>query len=929
MKNIFLLLIVLYTHSISYAQVTIQLNNSQDYITEAINLFKNNNWEAGKNIVDKGLLEFPIDSDLKMLSGKYYHHFKQYDRARYDLNKALELNPNNVDAKQILVNVEMESERYSSAICYVNELLEVNPYWKGLWRKKIELYELQNNHIEANRLRKRIRHIYPKDSTLKKDYLYSIEVAANAQREEGKIDNALELSKKLVKENPQREDYYLNVVNDNLKAGDNYAALAFVERGLNQFPQNDALINKKAGILAEQNRYDELLEFLQKKKRRKQYNYYLKEAARNAKDKDPVTLYGKVFYANPSNTEAFTYVFNDAMAKHQYEEALFLLNKHRQAAGGSKKLSVKELSIYKSMGNDAKAASFTKELFYIYPNDSDIKDDYVKIMLISAKNKMESAQYYEAIADWQQVGLYGDNELNQIAQNAIYNAYLAQGDYNNALNALNELIFLDANNKDLFLKRAEIYYLQKNYHKALNSYEQALNLTDGEQKLKYKNGYADMATKIISELNKNFRHTEALKFTKHWLTIDPKNQNALRYAVNLSHQTGNTKEMFNYAQEGSNYYPDDVFFKIKLAEIKGQKANLEEYAQIYHSLHKELKINPYHKLLLNTFSQITEDYSYSLLREKLNNVAITKIDTALNYIPNNNNLKYIKGLAFEKLKQYDSAYYYQSFYEPSNMEASEFKEKLNYLKSRGYKNSIGISHIRSRHGDHYAINTISTIEYARFEEKNTYIGRINYAGRPSGKGIQIQGEWLQDWNERTSTMINAAWANQFFPEITLNASVYRYFNILNGMQFELGVGYRKLSEPQITNTNNNMFNVVAGVTKELDQFRLNTRINAFLLDKKLLYNLSLNTRYYFSSPKNYITAVGSIGSSPDVELVNYQLYDGFSVLNTMVGAGFGWNIYKNVYGNFLGTWYNYKVNGIEEVQYKNLYNLYFGINVAF
>lgn len=48
---------------------------------------------------------------------------------------------------------------------------------------------------------------------------------------------------------------------------------------------------------------------------------YLLEAARSAKDKDPATLYGKIFESSPGNYEAFNYVFNNAVGNQQYEEA--------------------------------------------------------------------------------------------------------------------------------------------------------------------------------------------------------------------------------------------------------------------------------------------------------------------------------------------------------------------------------------------------------------------------------------------------------------------------------------------------------------------------------------------------------------------------------------------------------------------------------
>ncbi|WP_026811679.1 tetratricopeptide repeat protein [Arenibacter latericius] len=927
-----LILITLCINSALLAQEKSALDYNLDYVGKVKRYFESGNWEAGKNTIQEGLKIHPTDSDLIMLLGKYNYHKGQLDEARYQLNRALVVNPNNIDAKQILVNVEVDSKRYSSAICYVNEILEIRPYWRDLWSKKIELYELQNNHIEAKRLRKRLNQIYPNDKELKKDYLYGLELEAHHSRIEGELDEAIALSKKLLKEDTQREDYYINVVNDHLKAGDPYIALTYVERGLNQFPKSTMLIYKKAGILADQNRYSELLNFLQQNAIYDQYNYYLKEAARNAKESEPAVLYGKVFLKNLGDKEAFSYIFNDALGKQQYQEALNLLNKHRQAVGASKELSVKELAIYNLMGNDSKVASLTKELFFLYPMDSDIKEAYVNNMLQEGKDKMLNERYTEAIKAWEQVSMHSDLELKRIAKTSIFNASLAQGNYKEALKALNELDVIEPGNKDLLIKRAELYFQQKKYQDATSAYEQAINFSEGDNKSKNLIGYADMVIQIINSLNHDFRYNEAFRFVKKWLEVDPDSQSAYHYAIRFAHLTGDDDALYKYAKRGDNRFPKDVFFKIKLAEIDAVYADVEKYGEIYKNLLLELKANRYNQDLINAFTQLTEKYTLELIKNNLSEISIGKIDTALSYSPSNKSLKHIKGLAYEKVKKYDSAYYYQSYYEPSIMESEAFIRRQNYLKYKTYKNQLSLNLLGSNHGDQFSMNTLSTIEYSRLDKRDTYIGRVNYAGKLSGKGVQVQSEWLHDWNEESSTLLNVALSNQFFPEITINASLYKYLKFLNGVQYEIGVGYRKLSEdiPEGIVSNKDLYNIVGGISKEWDEIRLNMRLNGLILDKSWLYNFSLDARYFFYSPKNYFTVVGSLGSSPEIELVDYQMHSGFSVLNTMLGAGYQWNLYKNLYGGILGTWYNYKGGeGNSENQYKNLYNLYFNINVAF
>lgn len=922
----FLTLVALFGFMVmNHAQTLEDPDGSVELATQVKNHYQSGNWETGKKILDEGLKKYPKDSDLKMLSGRYFHQKKQYDKARYELKKALDFNAKNVDAKQILVNVESESKRYSSAICYVNELLEINPYWKGLWQKKIELYEQQGNNVEANRLRKRLSQIYPKDTKIQQDYTYTTEMRANALRKSGRIDEAIALSTELVKKQPENPNHYLILINDHLKAGDPYTAMTYAERGLNQFSGNIQLVNKKSGILADQKRYDELLPFLQEQMKygnrsvlQEQYNYYLLEAARHAKDRDPSTLYGKIFESSPGNEEAFNYVFNNAVGNQQYEEALHILTRYRRARGGSKNLSLKELMVYSRMGNISRAESLTKQLFTQYPGDADLKSAYVKILVNEAKDLMADQRFDEAIPVWDLVKRYGDNESFKTADNALYNAFVELKDYNNALNTLNSIQLDDPDNPSLNIRKADLYFQLKRYEMALTSYEQAFTQVTEEQRVKYLSGYGEMLTIIVKDLNEQFRYDESMTYIQRWLQQDPVNLTALKYAVNLAFQRKNQQEMKMYAQKGNDAHPDELYFKLKLMEIDILDA--ENYAQVYNALQNELLENPYHQETIKAFAEISEKYSTYLIKNSRSEEAVAVADAALKYMPNQKSLRYTKGMAFEKLKKFDSAYAYQKSFEPSLLELQEFKQHLHYLKYKSFRNEIAVYHLRSRFGDQDILSTVSTLEYNRFGAKDTYTGRINYAGRDAGKGLQFQAEWFRNWDEKTRTKVDAAWASQFFPSIAVNASVYRDFPVLEGIEAELGAGFRKLPEGE------SLPNAVVGATKVLDPWRLNLRLNNFFLNGQWLYNVSTNVRYYLSSPKNYLTAIGSIGSSPDVDLINYQFYNGFSVLNSMVGAGFSHLITDSVSTGVLGTWYHYKSN---DVSYRNLYNIYMNLNVSF
>ena len=45
--------------------------------------FANEEWEAGKELLEEGLQKYPNVSDLEWLMGKYWFHEKNYDQSRY------------------------------------------------------------------------------------------------------------------------------------------------------------------------------------------------------------------------------------------------------------------------------------------------------------------------------------------------------------------------------------------------------------------------------------------------------------------------------------------------------------------------------------------------------------------------------------------------------------------------------------------------------------------------------------------------------------------------------------------------------------------------------------------------------------------------------------------------------------------------------
>lgn len=171
-----------------------------------------------------------------------------------------------------------------------------------MWRRKIELYRKQNNDVEADRLLRRINQIYPNDTILRKDYVYSLEMGYRQMKKGGNRKEAIERLTELIKISPDNEEFYLDIINLHLQKGNREAALGWSSNGLAAIPGSSALIIKRAGILGELARFPEALVFVQEQMRRnnspairRMYNNLLLEAARSEKQRDPYVLYGMAY----------------------------------------------------------------------------------------------------------------------------------------------------------------------------------------------------------------------------------------------------------------------------------------------------------------------------------------------------------------------------------------------------------------------------------------------------------------------------------------------------------------------------------------------------------------------------------------------------------------------------------------------------------
>ena len=152
-----------------------------------------------------------------------------------------------------------------------------------------------------------------------------------------------------------------------------------------------------------------------------------------------------------------------------------------------------------------------------------------------------------------------------------------------------------------------------------------------------------------------------------------------------------------------------------------------------------------------------------------------------------------------------------------------------------------------------------------------------------------------------------------------NVTLYRALR--NEWEAQVGVGYKKLRSadtPQLIQAH-------LGATKVLDDFSFLVKLTGVSFNNSLYYNTFGRIQYDLLDKRSFLAIFGGVGSAPVDEILNYQLYGQFSTTNANFGGMAQYMLVDKVALSLSGVWYNY-YNGVD---YSDLYNLIFGINVSF
>jgi YaiO family outer membrane protein len=926
------------------AQIFSKKDNAEDLYNNAIKETKLGHYDKAITLVNQGLKKQPDDLDMALLLGRLYMLTGNYEAARKQVKMVLTKNPDYRDAYLYAINIELATHKYEEADCYADEALGYYRNDRDFMLKKLEIQNLLSKIYEGNLFADNMLSRFPDDTTVQKAYiehnLFSGRYYAkngNAQQASISFNKVLAISPN----NPEAKNALLSLY----LQGQNFeSALSQVNEGLIANPRSYELLLRKLDILRNMHAYADALVQLQTilkyypndAKIRGMETELRLEAAAYYTNTDPYLLYRAILEKNPGNQEALNKVIGFSMSRGAYKEALEWINRGLKSNPNDPKLLSLKLDILEEDHKYSAAATLAEKLWQRSPS-ADLKARVVALNIASGREYMRDQQYNLAtIAFEKALAIAPDNRE---ALDNLVNNYIAQKDNAQALLVLNKALTYYPADDLLLLKKSSILA-------DLGRYEEAAVITAAlARKHPDDPRFAATFTEQRLTAGRLFMQAEEYDLAKEQyiqvLQQDPKNVDALNYMINLESATGQLDSAIMYADQALQYNPGNRDLLLKKAGVLDNLKRYQESAAIMQQLMLRYPYTPKYKtayissllaagsvyqqnnatdsalsiyesiLTISPKDSLALQYTTNLLiGAKRYDSALVYVNQGIQYYPDNTTLLMKRATILENQRQYAAASLAADSLVKLNASPVNV-DYADYLKSKTLKNQFGLFFLHSSFDYVNDPYNIATVEYRRFIKRGSYAGRINYAGRKDGTGLQAEGELYYTHGPKLYSYAVVAYSNELvFPKLRAGYSIFKSFK--HDIEAELGIRYLEADS-------SNSISGVASIAKTFDEFWINLR-GYFISDAPNFYTAyNLTTRYYMNRHQDYISLVVGLGTSPDDKsrLIQFPQLQG--LLTRSIGTGYQHVFkYRTTIG-INGTWITQKVSN---QTYHNQYDLY-------
>lgn len=249
--------------------------------------------------------------------------------------------------------------------------------------------------------------------------------------------------------------------------------------------------------------------------------------------------------------------------------------------------------------------------------------------------------------------------------------------------------------------------------------------------------------------------------------------------------------------------------------------------------------------------------------------ALTIVNDGLKNSPNSENLQILKAKLLNDLKEWVSAQAIIDKVIKNNPKQTEARSLAARISANSAINKFGVSYdfvyFDKQFNDPWHL---ASVDYGRQTKIGSIIGRVNYANRFKGNGIQFEIDAYPRISNTFQAYVNVGYSPDLgiFPKYRAGFSLYA--NLNGGFEVEGGFRLLRFSDNTLIYT--------ASVGKYYKNFWFNLRTYLTTATNSVSQSFAFNTRYYFGGADDYLSLGVSTGLSPDEQinsvLVNSSTY---------------------------------------------------------
>lgn len=638
--------------------------------------------------------------------------------------------------------------------------------------------------------------------------------------------------------------------------------------------------------------------------------YKLETAMVAARKKNDVaqqrTIAQKMLQLEPARRDAYLMLINSHHGARQYEAALQWCNRALEHFHDDEDLLRRKTGLLQELHRTGEAAAITHRLLRATGSPRDLQ-------------------------------AYRDIQLQRAA------AYDKAGNFTAAAGVVDSLLAYAPADTLLLFRKAGLLEAAQQYENAAAISKQLMKITPGNSR--YSRAYADQQTMAAYAYLRRNEPAKARPLLEEALHYPPAGKDVWTALINLENAAGHTTKAISLCDDAlASLGPAPELLQKKSALLQSANRMRDAYG-ISGALVRQYPGNVtfrqmYTDQLMAHGRQLQqlqawdtaqlvlrEAYKYQpedtlLLQQLVNNfLALQQYDSAAAYADKGLQLQaghpgllMKKAAAQEAMKDYSGAAATVAALQrlqPGNKELQHYRL---LLQSKTYRNQAGIIHLQSIYDNGNRPANVTALQYLRFHNRGSVGGRISYADRPGGSGVQLEAETYYTHNKKYYSYGMFGWSgSEVFPRIRAGYSLFRNL----GKDWEAELGARYLKTDSAAN-----YAAVWSAGKLWNRYWANLRGYVITEDGNWYQAYTLTNRFYVGERKDFISFTLSLGNTPDDRARNYQFNNNASFLAGGAGLGF---LKTFAYRTSLGLFGNWTYQRLTNKAHYNQYDIYLSL----